>query len=167
MTDNAPEIPQKEVPRIFLVVVDDTEEWRAALRYACRRAQHTGGRVALLHVITPSEIQHWGAIEDVLREEARHEAEQRLQRVAREVNQLTGTIPILHIREGAARDELLALIAEEPSISVLVLGADTVSSSGPGPLIQYLTSSRAIARLRIPLTIVPGNLTTEAIDALT
>lgn len=167
MTDNAPEIPQKELPRIFLVVVDDTEEWRAALRYACRRAQHTAGRVALLHVLAPSEIQHWGAIEDVLREEARHEAEQRLQRVAREVNQLTGTIPILNIREGSPRDELMALIAEEPSISVLVLGADTASSSGPGPLIQYLTTGRAMAKLRVPLTIVPGNLSNDAIDALT
>lgn len=167
MTDNAPETPKKEMPRIFLVVVDDTEEWRAALRYACRRAQHTAGRVALLHVVAPAEIQHWGAIEDVLREEARHEAEQRLQRVAREVNQLTGTIPILHIREGAPRDELMALIAEEPSISVLVLGADTTSSSGPGPLIQYLTASRAMAKLRIPLTIVPGSLSTDEIDALT
>ena len=165
MTDNAPETPKQELPRIFLVVVDNTEEWRAALRYACRRAQHTGGRVALLHVISPSEIQHWGAIEDVLREEARHEAEQRLQRVAREVNQLTGTIPILHIREGAARDELMALIAEEPSISILVLGAAT-GPEGPGPLVTHL-AGKVAGRLRIPVTIVPGGLTDDQLASLT
>jgi nucleotide-binding universal stress UspA family protein len=150
-------------PRVFLVVVDTTEEWRAALRFACRRAQHTGGRVALLHVVEPAEIQQWGAIEDVIREERRQEAEQRLLRVAKEVNQMTGTIPILHVREGNARDELLALIAEEPTISVLVLGAD-VSSKGPGPLIQYLMSPRVMGRLRLPITIVPGHLSPEAID---
>lgn len=37
--------------RTFLVVVDETEEMRNALRYACRRAQHTNGRVALLNVV--------------------------------------------------------------------------------------------------------------------
>jgi nucleotide-binding universal stress UspA family protein len=154
-----------QAPRIFLVVVDTTEEWRAALRFACRRALHTGGRVALLHVVEPAEIQQWGAIEEVLREERRQEAEQRLLRVAKEVNQMTGTIPILHVREGNAREELLALLAEEPTISVLVLGAD-VSSKGPGPLIQYLTSARTMARLTVPLTIVPGHLSAEAIDRL-
>ncbi len=161
----AEEHPSGGTPRVFLVVVDTTEEWRAALRFACRRALHTGGRVALLLVVGVDEIQQWGAVEEVLREERRQEAEQLLLRVAKEVNQLTGTIPILHIREGSAREELLALIEEEPTISVLVLGAD-VSSKGPGPLIQYLTTARALARLRVPLTIIPGNLTAEQIDVL-
>ena len=33
-------------PRVFLVVVDDSEEMRVALRFAGQRAKHTGGRVA-------------------------------------------------------------------------------------------------------------------------
>ena len=53
--------------RIFLVVVDETEEMRVALRYAALRARHTGGRVALLFVIEPSELKTWGAIEDLQR----------------------------------------------------------------------------------------------------
>ena len=32
-------------PRVFLVVVDETEELQIAVHYAARRA-HTGGRVA-------------------------------------------------------------------------------------------------------------------------
>ena len=42
--------------RIFLVVVDETEEMKAALRFACRRALHTGGRVALFYAIEPPEF---------------------------------------------------------------------------------------------------------------
>ncbi|CCG42445.1 universal stress protein [Magnetospirillum molischianum] len=42
--------------RVFLVVVDDTPEQPAALRYASRRARSTGGRVALLRVIEPTEF---------------------------------------------------------------------------------------------------------------
>jgi len=150
--------------RVFLIVVDDSEEWRAALRFACRRAQHTGGRVALMHVIEPADFQHWMAVEEVMRAEMREEAETRLHSVAEEVVELTGQMPILHIREGTTRDELLALINEEPSISILVLGAHP-GAEGPGPLIQYLTT-KGLGRLRIPITIVPGNLGAEAIDTL-
>ena len=34
--------------RVFLVVVDDSPEMKIALRYACRRAAKTNGRVAML-----------------------------------------------------------------------------------------------------------------------
>jgi len=64
--------------RTFLVVVDDSDEMTKALRYACRRAQHTGGRVALLSVIEPAEFQHWMAVGDLMKEEARDEAESRV-----------------------------------------------------------------------------------------
>src|SRR5258705_2734060 len=62
--------------RVFLVVVDETEELQIAVHYAARRAAHTGGRVALLYVIEPSELQHWIAIENLAREERREAAGQ-------------------------------------------------------------------------------------------
>jgi nucleotide-binding universal stress UspA family protein len=151
-------------PRVFLVVVDETEELQTALQYAARRAAHTGGRLALLYVIEPSELQHWISIEKLVREEQREDAEQLLQRLCEEIAPIAGTMPIVFIREGRRRDELLALIAEEPSISILVLAAGT-GPEGPGPLISYLTGKPA-ARLRIPITIVPGGLTPEQLDAV-
>jgi nucleotide-binding universal stress UspA family protein len=151
-------------PRVFLVVVDESEELQAALHYAARRAAHTGGRIALLYVIEPSELQHWVAIENLAREERREEAEQLLQRLCEEIAPIAGTMPAVYIREGRRRDELLALIAEEPSISILVLAAG-IGPEGPGPLITDLTGP-ASARLRIPITIVPGGLTLEQLDAV-
>jgi nucleotide-binding universal stress UspA family protein len=151
-------------PRVFLVVVDETEELQIAVHYAARRASHTGGRVALLHVIEPSELQHWIAIENLAREERREEAEQLMQRLCEEILPIAGSMPIVYIREGSRRDELLALINEDPSISILVLAAST-GPDGPGPLISYLTGKPA-ARLRIPITIVPGSLTMEQLDAV-
>lgn len=150
--------------RIFLVVVDETEEMRVALRFACRRARNTGGRVALLYVIEPSDFQHWQAVGDLMREEARSEGEQLLQKLAAQVNKLAGNIPALHVREGKVRDELMKLLEEEPSISILVLGANT-GSRGPGPLVSALTG-KLVGKLRVPLTIVPGNLSDEAVDAI-
>ena len=151
-------------PRVFLVVVDESEELQTALHYAARRAAHTGGRLALLYVIEPSELQHWISIEKLACEEQREEAEQLLQRLCEEIAPIAGTMPIVFIREGRRRDELLALISEEPSISILVLAAGT-GPEGPGPLISYLTGKPA-ARLRIPITIVPGGLTPEQLDAV-
>lgn len=151
--------------RTFLVVVDDSEEMRAALRYACRRARATGGRVALLRVIAPAEFQHFAAIGQLMSDEARADAEELLQRLGGEVQQISGELPVIHVREGDPRDELLALIDQEPSISILVLAAGT-GADGPGPLVSALTG-RLIGKLRIPVTIVPGNLTDRLIDNLT
>jgi len=150
--------------RVFLVVVDESEELQVAVHYAARRAAHTGGRVALLYVIEPSELQHWRAIEDLAREERREEAEQLLQRLCDEISPIAGSMPIVYIREGVCRDELLSLIDEEPSISILVLAAAT-GPEGPVPLVSYLTGKPA-ARLRIPITIVPGGATMEQLDSV-
>ena len=151
-------------PRVFLVVVDESKEMGAALRFAARRAANTGGRVALLYVIEPVDQQHWLAVEDLARAERREEAEQLMQRLCDEIAPVAGSVPVVHIREGRRRDELLALINEDPGISILVLAAGT-GPEGPGPLIAYLTG-KPVARLRIPITIVPGGLTAEQIDAI-
>ena len=148
--------------RVFLVVVDDTEEMKVALRFACRRAAHTGGRVALLYVVESSEFQHWMSVGDLMREEARSEGEQILQRCAAQVSEQTGSLPVLYLREGSRRNQLMELIEEEPSISILVLAADT-GPRGPGPLVSALTG-KFVGKLRVPVTIVPGNLSDEQVD---
>lgn len=151
--------------RVFLVVVDDSEEMKAALRYACRRARHTGGRVALLRVVEPAEFQHFANIGNLMRAEARQEAEELLQRMATEVNECSGQLPVLYVREGSPRDELITLIDEEPQISILVLAADA-GPGGPGPLVTAMTG-KFIGKLRVPITIVPGNLSDGQIEAIT
>ncbi|CAA7617451.1 putative universal stress protein UspA and related nucleotide-binding protein [Magnetospirillum sp. LM-5] len=154
-----------ESNRVFLVVVDDSDEMRAALMFACRRARQTGGRVALLRVIEPTEYQHFASIGNLMRAEARQNAETLLERLATEVNEMSGQLPVLYVREGNPREQLIALIDEDPQISILVLAADT-GSNGPGPLISALTG-KFIGKLRVPLTIVPGNLTEAQITAIT
>jgi nucleotide-binding universal stress UspA family protein len=151
--------------RVFLVVVDDTPEQVAALRYASRRARSTGGRVALLRVIEPAEFQQFAAIGALMRDEARAGAETLLTRLAAEIEALSGDIPALYVREGNPRDEVIRLIADEPSISQLVLAADP-GPGGPGPLVTALTG-RYVGRLRVPVTIVPGSLTDPQIDQIT
>ena len=150
--------------RIFLVVVDDSEEMLVALRFACMRAKSVGGRVALFRDIEPSDYHHWASVSDLIQQEAREAAEERLNELAQEVVELSGLIPSLYIRAGPIEEELIALINEEPTISVLVLAA-SASSDGPGPLVKHLVG-KGNNSCRIPITIVPGNLTAEQIDNL-
>jgi len=154
----------KAAPRIFMVVVDESPEMPVALYYASRRAQRTGGRVALLRVIPPHEAHGLASVEALMREEAQQEAEQLLQRLAKTVVDEIGKLPVIYIKEGSARDELVELLANDPSISILVLAAST-GPEGPGPLISFL-ASKGMAKLRVPVTIVPGSLTHEQIDAI-
>jgi len=151
--------------RVFLVVVDQSEEMRVALHFAARRAMRTGGRVALLYVQEPAEFQHWMAVGDLMREEAREEAESLMQRLSAEVKEWSGNFPVVHMREGDAREELEKLLAEEPSISILVLAAST-ESGAPGPLISHIVG-KGSGSIRVPVTIVPGSLTDEEIIAVT
>jgi nucleotide-binding universal stress UspA family protein len=175
----------------FLVVVDESPECRLALRFAAKRARKTGGGVALLRVIEPAEFQGWGAVEKIYLEEAHAEAQEILQRLAAEVNDIAGIMPelvirdgktrdvilklieedpgirilvLLVIRDGKTRDVILKLIEEDPGIRILVLGA-SIDRSGPGPLVSSLAGQMS-GSMRVPLTIVPGGLTPEEIDEL-
>lgn len=153
-----------KTPRIFLVVLDDTPEMPVALRFAARRAQATGGRVALFACMEPSDFGHWQAVDELFEREQRREVEELLLRYAEQVNALTGQIPALYIRYGSRREELLELLEDEPEISILVLAASS-GGRGPGPLISALTG-KLRRKLTVPMTIVPGSLSDEEIDAL-
>ena len=169
MNDTEPQNASGDAPesreRVFLVVVDDSEEMPVALKFAARRAKQTGGRVALFYVAERADFQHWATVGDLMREEAREEGERLLQRLASEVHEWSGGYPVLYLREGDIKEELIALIEAEPSISILVLAAG-VSGGGPGPIISYLLGKKA-RQNRIPITIVPGNLTDEQIMEIT
>jgi nucleotide-binding universal stress UspA family protein len=150
--------------RKFLVLVDTSPEHRKALRFAARRAQHTGGIVSLLTVITPGDFQHWRSVEDAMREEAMEEAERMLHVAAGEVSALTGLVSEVSVREGKPRDVLMSLLQEDADISIVVLGAST-GREGPGPLVSLVAQQAPLA-YPIPVTIVPGGLSDEEIDAL-
>lgn len=159
------EAPPRSKTRVLLCVVDETEEVSVALEFAALRARRQGARVALLYVIDrPTDFQHWATVADLMREEARDEAEQKLQRAAAMVQRWSGTLPIYYIREGVRLEEIIKLAQEEPDISVLILGA-AVGQQGPGPLVSSLTG-KMVGRMRVPVVIVPGNLSDEALEEL-
>jgi nucleotide-binding universal stress UspA family protein len=142
-----------EIPRIFLVLVDETREMSVALRYASMRAKAVNGQVALIHVTPPMGMQLWRAVEEQVAFEARREAETRLQMIATQSQEMSGRMAIYHLREGNVREELLRLLEEDHNISVLVLAA-AKGQQGPGAMVNYL-SGRGMSRLKMPFVVVP------------
>ena len=152
--------------RKFLVVVDDTPECRVAVRFAARRAERTGASLVLLRVIVPDPSHtHWIAVEERMREEAFDEAEVLLQDIASDINEWAGLVPAVAIRQGQIKDEVLGQIDEDSGVDVLVLAASP-GTDGPGPLVTTL-AGKLSGSMRIPVTVVPGNLTDSEVDRLT
>ena len=99
-----------------------------------------------------------------MREEAEDEARGILERFAADAHTYAGITPELIIREGQKAEEVMKLIEEDEDIAILVLGAST-EAAGPGPLVTMFAGAMA-GTFPIPVTIVPGDLHDEEIDAL-
>ncbi|HWT29420.1 MAG TPA: universal stress protein [Propylenella sp.] len=150
--------------RKFLVVIDDTPECIRALSYAARRAAHTGGAVVLLFVIEPEAPQSWLGVEDIMRAEAREQAQATLAKFAAKARDLANLDPEMVIREGKRAEEIRKLIETDEDIAILVLAAGE-STEGPGPLVTAI-AARGSGTFPVPITIVPATLSEEQMDAI-
>jgi len=150
--------------RKFLVVLDDSKECLNAMRFAAMRAAKTGGGVEVLSIIPPEEFNHWIGVGDLMRAEAKERIEVHFEVFAKWMRDRQGVNPSLVIREGEVVPEILAQISEDPEIGILVLGAST-DKKGPGPIVTQL--SKNAGSLPIPLTVVPGDLSKERLEAIT
>ncbi|EET46736.1 universal stress protein [Thalassobium sp. R2A62] len=150
--------------RKFLVVLDDSRECLNAMRFAALRAAHTGGGVEVLAIIPPDEFNHWIGVAQIAREEARERIHAHFEVFAKWMRDKQNIDPELVIREGEPVPEIMAQVLEDTEIGVLVLGAGD-DKKGPGPLVTQL--SRNSGSLPIPITIVPGDMTKERLEAIT
>lgn len=150
--------------RKFLVVLDESRECLNAMRFAAMRAKKSGGGVQVLSVIPPEEFNHWIGVSDIMRAEARERIEVHFEVFAKWMRDRQGIDPELVIREGEAVTEIMSQVADDKEIGLLVLGAGS-DKKGPGPLITKLMKS--VASFPIPITIVPGEMSKERLEAIT
>ncbi len=150
--------------RKFLVVLDDSKECLNAIRFAAMRAAKSRGGVEVLSIIPPEEFNHWIGVADLMRTEAKERIEAHFEVFAKWMRDKQGIDPSLVIREGEVVPEILAQISDDPEIGVLVLGAST-DKKGPGPIVTQL--SKNAGSLPIPITVVPGDLSKERLEAIT
>lgn len=148
--------------RKFLVLIDDSPECDRAVSFAAHRVRRTGGTLVLLSVIDSEDFGQFIGVGDVMRAEARDEAERNLDaRIAR-IGKIGPIRTETVIREGRASEEIEKLVTEDPAIGILVLAAGQ-SDKGPCPLVTHFAAHN---RLHILVTIVPGAMTEDEIVAV-
>ncbi len=152
--------------RKLLVIVDESPEVEGALLYAAGRALHAGGHVVLLYIIEPDN-QFWDAVRQVQLDEQTTKAKALFRLFRRKLSNAGYDAVTLEevIREGKMLEAILQQIEEDEDVAVLVLGASK-EANGPGPLVSSLAVGSAAGKFPIPITIVPGSLTLEEIQAL-
>jgi nucleotide-binding universal stress UspA family protein len=157
----------KDHARKFLVVVDETPECENAVAYAAARARSTREPIVFLYVIEPGDFQHWLGVEEIAREEGHAKAKAVFRLFSRKLKAMgfEDIAPEEIVREGVKGEEIMRLIEEDPDIGILVLGASK-DPAGPGPLISWLAAGRAYATFPVPITVVPGHLSADDIQAL-
>ncbi len=74
-----------------------------------------------------------------------------------------GLRPTITVRQGEGPRVIREIIAADPDIAALVLGA--APTGAPGPLVAHFAGADAGA-LSVPVMIIPGSLTPEGIDRL-
>ena len=150
--------------RTYLVVMDDSGEARAALRFAARRAAKTGGGLEVLAITSGQDFVQWGGVQAAIEEEQQLRIEAQ---VAEALGELPGTEALrpsaILIRAGEPVALVRDLLGTRQDIAALVLG--TTPSGDPGPLVSAFTGSDS-GKLPCPVMLIPGGLSDERLEAL-
>ena len=157
------EVRQEGHRRKFLAVVDSTPECEKAIHYAARRVAAIDADLVLIYVIEPADFQHWLGVEDVMRAEAKLEADQALAKASEWAVKFGGITPELVVREGKSAAAIESLIEDDHDIALMILAAGD-ATEGPGPLVSAIAGSGGA--FSIPVTVVPCTLTDQDIDDL-
>ena len=148
--------------RVYLVIMDETDEAVRALRFASRRAMKTGGAVHILALVPRESFNAFGGVQATIEQEALDRAEMVASSAAGSIFAESGKMPVISVRTGDAQRVIREYLADHPEVAALVLGA--AGEGGPGPLVAHFSSH--VGALPCPLFIVPGGLSDEDIDQL-
>ena len=94
----------------------------------------------------------------------RAEAEATLNEWAAQAAERSGSTPMLLIERGEPQGCIRKVVGEDPDIKILVLAA---GSNAPGPLVGAVVKQGAnFTGRKLPVTIVPGELTEKEVEDL-
>ncbi len=139
--------------RTFLVIIDESEEASAALRFAARQAAECGGGVHLLALVPQQTFSAFGAVQATIEAEARDRAEMLAHGVAGNLLAESGIMPTISVKVGNSQKIVTDYLAQQPEVAALVLGA--AKGGNPGPLVTHFSS--VAGSLPCPLFVVPAD----------
>ncbi len=140
--------------RVYLVIVDETDEARNAVHFASHRAVATGGSVHILALVQPRYFTAFGGVQATIEQEARERAEVMASSAAGNLFAESGRMPTITVAVGDAQKVIREYLEKHPEVAALVLGA--APDGPPGPLVTHFAAHSGT--LHCPLYIVPGNV---------
>ena len=151
--------------RKFLAVSDDTDECRAALIYAGRRAAAVRAGLVVLRCASVPALGGWIGLDQDISQDAIDAARLKAAEHARMVEERTGVTPEVVVSDEDPLDAIRKVVEQDPAIRQLVLAAGS-GRWGPGPLVSRLGKGRSLAERPLAVTVVPGDLTDAQIDEM-
>lgn len=139
--------------RVFLVVMDDTDEARAAIRFAAHRAAAIEGAVHILAVTPQQNVSAFGAVQATMEQESRDRVEMLAHGAAGNLFSESGIMPSITVRIGNGPRIVSEFLEEHKEVAALVLGAATAGN--PGPLVTHFSGHAGA--LPCPLYVIPGD----------
>ncbi len=88
-----------------------------------------------------------------------------MNRLGEEAAERSGGQPLFLIEEGEPQDAIHKVVRDDPEIKILVLAAGS-GARGPGPLVTAVLKQGTLGGRKLPVTIVPGELTEAEIEDL-
>ncbi|MEO0641869.1 MAG: universal stress protein [Pseudomonadota bacterium] len=146
--------------RTFLVITDETEEARAALRFATRRAISVGGAVHILALVPQQSFSAFGSVQATIEQEARDRAEVLAHGVAGNLFAESGIMPTISVAIGSGSKVVADYLDAHKEVAALVLGA--AKGSNPGPLVLHFSANAG--SLACPLYVIPHDYDESARD---
>jgi nucleotide-binding universal stress UspA family protein len=156
------EIKNSATP-VIIACVDITNTSSRALKYACLKAKKMNFTVTILAVMEDSHKNlMFGS--RAIAQDKRKQLERNLTKLTSEIHLSTGITPAISVREGEIMTEILKEIKDTPRCAMLVLGKsqNTLSDNSLLPKVAQKIGNK----IKVPVTIVPENLSDEFLEKL-
>ena len=140
----------------FLVCVDESKEFHAALEYACENAQKQKINLILLYIIEIANFRHWKGVETIMQEEQKSKAKEVIDIHLSEIKKNYKLKIKIMIKRGDRVETILKVLKNKRyKIKNLILGL-AMEGNDTNKIINSLTGSFR-KKLNLPITIVPDN----------
>ena len=138
----------------FLVCVDESNEFYAALEYACVNAQKQKINLILLYIIEIANFRHWKGVETIMQEEQKSKAKELLNIHLAEIKKNYKLKIKTMVKRGDRVETILKVLKNKRyKIKNLIFGL-AMEGNDTNKIINSLTGSFR-KKLNLPITIVP------------
>jgi nucleotide-binding universal stress UspA family protein len=148
--------------RTIIAAIDGSINSYLAAGYAALLANQLNTHLGLVHVLDMPAFSFWSGVEERLKTDIRAEAERKLTDITNRIREQCDVTPEFYLLEGAAENEILKIVTDDPGITMVVIGRCGIAHEKRSHLGLGRASGslpiRLAERLPIPVVTVPPDI---------